>query len=39
MEIIYRADGNREFDNEYECEAYEESAETQGGHESSVPLL
>lgn len=23
MEIIYRADDGREFDNEYECEAYE----------------
>ena len=30
MEIIYRADDGREFDNEYECEAYENQQKLKG---------
>lgn len=30
MEIIYRADDGREFDNEYECEAYESQQKLKG---------
>lgn len=30
MKIIYRADDGREFDNEYECEAYENKQKLKG---------